>query len=208
VRGTSAAASFVSEDHRWGWLPGKFSGEHRTRPPPEKEAGSVEPTIQQGYFPGAVGRITEAHAVYYHDHWGFDASFEIQVATELAAFIASWDPRRDGLWAAFMGDRLAGSIAIDGRQARTAGARLRWFLVLPEFQGAGIGTRLAWGAVAFCRQQGFPRIFLWTFQGLDAARRLYAKCGFALCEEHEVAQWGQRIREQKFELNFERGRSI
>ncbi len=178
-----------------------------TRPPPEKEPGTVEPIIRQGYFPGAVGRITAAHAVYYHAHWGFDASFEIQVATELAAFIASWDQRRDGLWEALQENRLAGSIAIDGRQARTAGARLRWFLVLPEFQGAGIGTQLARSAVEFCRQQGYPRIFLWTFHGLDAARRLYEKCGFALCEEHDVAQWGQSIREQKFELKLE-GRSI
>jgi GNAT superfamily N-acetyltransferase len=102
-----------------------------------------------------------------------------------------------------MGNRLAGSIAIAGRQARTAGARLRWFLVLPEFHGAGIGTELARSAVEFCRQQGYPRIFLWTFEGLDAARRLYVKCGFALCEEHEVAQWGQSIREQKYELKLE-----
>jgi GNAT superfamily N-acetyltransferase len=155
-------------------------GASPARPAPEKEPGSVEPTIQQGYFPGAVGRITEAHAVYYHCHWGFDASFEIQVATELAAFVAAWDRHRDGLWVAFMGDRLAGFIAIDGRQARTLGARLRWFLVLSEFHGAGIGTRLIQGAVEFCRQRNYPQIFLWTFQGLDAARRLYEKCGFAL----------------------------
>ena len=57
-------------------------------------------------------------------------------------------------------------------------------------------------AVDFCRQRGYPRIFLWTFQGLAAARHLYEKCGFGLCEEHDVAQWGQRIREQKFELNL------
>jgi GNAT superfamily N-acetyltransferase len=168
----------------------------------------VETLIRQGYFPGLIGRITAAHAIYYHAHWGFDGSFEIQVATELAAFIAAWNPQRDGLWAAMQGQRLVGSIAIDGSQARTAGARLRWFLVLPESQGAGIGTRLARSAVEFCRQQGYPQVFLWTFQGLDAARRVYENCGFALCEEHDVAQWGQRIREQKFELKLKNERSI
>jgi GNAT superfamily N-acetyltransferase len=157
----------------------------------------------QGYFPGVVGWVTEAHAVYYHRHWGFDARFETQVATELSAFVASFDPRRDGLWAASCEDRVVGSIAIDGHAARTAGARLRWFLVLPEFQGGGIGNRLVQTAVAFCRRRGYPAIFLWTFQGLAAARRLYEKCGFGLCEEHDVAQWGQRIREQKFELKLE-----
>lgn len=162
----------------------------------------MEPAILQGYFPGVIGRITEAHAVYYHRHWGFDASFETQVATELAAFAASYDPLRDGLWAALHEDRMVGSIAIDGREAFTAGARLRWFLVDPETQGSGTGARLAKTAVDFCRQRGYPRVFLWTFEGLTAARRLYEKCGFGLCEEHDVAQWGRRIREQKFELNL------
>jgi GNAT superfamily N-acetyltransferase len=162
----------------------------------------MEPSIRQGYFPGIIGRVTEMHAVYYHRHWGFDASFETQVAAELAAFLASWDPDRDGLWSAFCADRMAGFIAIDGRESRTAGARLRWFIVLPEFQSSGIGARLAQAAVGFCRQKGYPRIFLWTFQGLTPARRLYERCGFKLCEEHDVAQWGQRIREQKFEMKL------
>jgi len=38
--------------------------------------------------------------------------------------------------------------------------------------------------------------------GLNAARRAYEKSGFRLCEEHDVAQWGQQIREQKFELGL------
>jgi GNAT superfamily N-acetyltransferase len=162
----------------------------------------MNPTLRQGYFPGVVGRVTEMHAAYYHRDWGFDASFEIQVATELCAFVASLDPHRDGLWSAVCDSRAVGSIAIDGREARTSGARLRWFLVLPEFQGSGIGTQLIQTAVGFCRQRGYPRIFLWTFQGLAAARKLYEKSGFILSETHDVAQWGQRIREQKFELKL------
>ncbi len=162
----------------------------------------MQPSIRQGYFPGVVGRVTEAHAAYYYRNWGFDASFEAQVAAELSAFVVALEPNRDGLWSANCDDRVVGSIAIDGREASAAGARLRWFLVLPEFQGAGIGTQLVRAAIGFCRQRGYPRVFLWTFQGLTAARRIYEKCGFVLCEEHDVAQWGQRLREQKFELNL------
>jgi len=166
------------------------------------ERGNMQPLIRQGYFPGVIGRVTEAHAVYYHRNWGFDASFETQVAAELSAFVVSFDPNRDGLWSSVCADRFAGFIAIDGRDAPTAGARLRWFLVMPEFQGAGIGTQLVQAAIGFCRQRSYPRVFLWTFQGLTAARRIYEKQGFVLCEEHDVAQWGQRIREQKFDLNL------
>ena len=84
----------------------------------------------------------------------------------------------------------------------TDGARLRWFIVDPEFQNAGLGKRLISRAVEFCKAKNYPKIFLWTFEGLDAARRLYERQNFRLCETHEVHQWGQHIREQKFELTF------
>jgi GNAT superfamily N-acetyltransferase len=158
--------------------------------------------IIAGYAPGVIGRITAAHALYYHTHWGFDVNFEAQVARELADFLLAFDPTRDGVWVALENSRFAGSIAIDGRQARTAGARLRWFIVVPEFQGTGIGFAMARRAVAFCRQQGYAKIFLWTFKGLDTARAIYEKLGFTLCEAHAVAQWGQFIHEQKFELKL------
>ena len=49
-----------------------------------------------GYYPGVVGKITEIHAVYYHEHWGFDVSFETQVGRELSIFVSEFDKERDG----------------------------------------------------------------------------------------------------------------
>jgi hypothetical protein len=46
-----------------------------------------------GYYPGVVGKITEIHAVYYHEHWGFDVSFETQVGRELSIFVSEFDER-------------------------------------------------------------------------------------------------------------------
>jgi GNAT superfamily N-acetyltransferase len=152
-----------------------------------------------GYFPGVVGKITEAHAVYYHEHWGFDVTFETQVGRELSEFMSQFQEDRDGLWVAAVDGGFAGSIAIDGRQAKTAGARLRWFLVLPDFQGAGIGKALMKRALDFCRDRGTDRVYLWTFEGLDAARSLYECYEFRLCQERRVTQWGQTLDEQKFE---------
>jgi GNAT superfamily N-acetyltransferase len=156
----------------------------------------------QGYTPGAIGRITQAHAVYYNAHWGFDASFETQVARELSEFVSEFQVDRDGLWVAFSDGRFAGSIAIDGKRADVDGARLRWFIVVPARQGRGIGRALMQEAVAFCRRRGYSSIFLWTFEGLNRARRLYEESGFRLVKAHEVRQWGQRIIEQKFVLNL------
>ena len=153
-----------------------------------------------GYYPGVVGKITEIHAVFYHQHWGFDVSFETQVGSELSAFISRFDESRDGLWIAMKDGEFAGSVAIDGQKAHTDGARLRWFIVAPEFQNAGIGKKLISQAIEFCRLKKYPKVFLWTFEGLDAARRLYEQEKFRLSDVHDVNQWGQHIKEQKFEL--------
>ncbi len=41
-------------------------------------------------------------------------------------------------------------------------------------------------------------VHLWTFRGLDAARRLYEANGFALVEEQPGRQWGEEVIEQRF----------
>ena len=145
----------------------------------------------QGYVPGTIGRITEAHAVYYHQHWGFDASFETQVARELSEFVSEFQIDRDGLWLADLDGRFTGSIAIDGKRADSEGARLRWFIVVPADQGSGIGRALLQEAVAFSRRKGYRSIFLWTFEGLTHARRLYEEIGFRLVQKH-AASGGNR----------------
>ncbi|MBU1183592.1 MAG: GNAT family N-acetyltransferase [Proteobacteria bacterium] len=152
-----------------------------------------------GYVPGAIGRIAEMHAEYYHRHWGFGLFFEAKVATELAEFLCRFEKERDGFWTVLRGERVEGAIAIDGREAATEGAHLRWFIVSPEMHGKGLGRRLMTEAVSFCDRQAHRRIFLWTFAGLDAARHLYETFGFRLVSQGEGEQWGSRVVEQRFE---------
>jgi GNAT superfamily N-acetyltransferase len=152
------------------------------------------------YTPGLLGRITELHARYYHRHWGFDLFFETKVATELADFLQHFDSTRDGLWAATADGRIIGAIAVSGRDAATIGARLRWLIVAPQYQGRGYGKRLMRAAMDFCQQARFSRIYLTTFTGLDAARHLYEQEGFRVVVEQEDAHWGKTVREQTFEL--------
>jgi len=155
-----------------------------------------------GYYPGVIGELTRLHAVYYHQHWGFDLSFEIQVGGESAEFFGRFDPRMDYFQAAREHEKLAGAIAIDGALGRTEGARLRWFIVEEPWQGRGLGRRLIGDAVEFCRRAGHARVFLWTFGGLDPARKLYEAHGFRLTEQHRVDQWGATIDEQRFDLEL------
>ncbi len=150
------------------------------------------------YRPGALGRVTEMHGLYYARNWGFGLFFERKVAREMAEFLGRFDADRDGLWLAADGDRVVGSVFIDGAEAATEGAHLRWFIVDDGYRGRGIGKILLRQAMDFCRRCGYRRAYLWTFAGLDAARRLYESQGFCLTEEKEDRSWGEPVTEQKF----------
>ena len=155
-----------------------------------------------GYWPGVIGKITELHGSYYAENWNFDITFETQVGRELSEFLRDFRVGRDFFRTARAANRFAGSIAIDGKEAGSKGARLRWFIVAPEFQRIGIGRRLILEAIDFCRKAGYGRIYLWTFKGLDKARSLYEAEGFQLAEENDIRQWGNSITEQMFSLDL------
>ena len=155
-----------------------------------------------GYVPGAIGRVAELHAAYYGRNWEFGLYFEAKVATELAAFLSRFEAGRDGFWTVVRDGRVEGSIAIDAERAGGEGAHLRWFILSDALRGSGVGNRLMQEAVGFCRQQGYARVFLWTFQGLEAARHLYEKSGFRLAEEVAGEQWGKRVLEQRYVLSL------
>lgn len=138
-----------------------------------------------GYVPGALGRITELHGTYYAAHWDLGLYFEAKVATELAAFLSRFDPAHDGAWFAWVQGIIVGGIFIDGSDAAGEGARLRWFILDPAYQGRGLGNRLMQEAMSFCKQKQFKRVYLTTFAGLSAARHLYEKFGFKLCHKED-----------------------
>jgi len=151
-----------------------------------------------GYVPGAIGRVTELHGRYYQREWGFGQFFEAKVATELSEFLGRFDEARDGFWTACVDNRVEGSITIDGIKAGSVGAHLRWFIMSSKLRGRGVGNRLMDEALGFCRKLNYGRVYLWTFEGLHAARHLYERSGFRLAEQHEGEQWGTRVIEQKF----------
>jgi GNAT superfamily N-acetyltransferase len=155
-----------------------------------------------GYYPGLIGLITHAHARYYHENWQFDKRFEIQVAGELASFIGSMSPDRDGIWAGAVKESFIGSIAMEANTMDIGAARLRWFIVNPDHQGRGVGADLISKALTFAGAAGFKKVYLWTFKGLESARALYERNGFKLTEENEARPWGPVIIEQKYELEL------
>ncbi len=155
-----------------------------------------------GYRPGALGWAVETQAAYYGRHWGFGVYFEAKIAAELADFLQRYDPKRDLFRLALAGDDILGTISVDGSDAAGKGAHLRWFMVDPVAQGRGVGRRLLDAGLGFCGARRYSQVYLWTFAGLDAARRLYDAAGFQVVEEQEDDQWGKTMREQRMVLQL------
>lgn len=178
---------------------------HRQEEPqPQPVPVPVPAQIQvlPGYRPGCLGRIVDMHARFYARHAGFGVFFESRVASGLAEFAGRLDKPCNQLWTALDGDRIVGSVAIDGedlgKRPEDRQAHLRWFILEDGLRGAGTGRQLLQQALAFCDQQAFEATQLWTFRGLDAARRLYESSGFTLAEEWPGQQWGETVIEQRF----------
>lgn len=164
-------------------------------------AASLTPDVEicQGYRPGLIAAIVQLHATYYASHYGFGAVFERKVATEMAEFMGRIERPVNTTLTAYAGDSVLGSVSLDGEDLEDGVSHLRWFIVSPAAQGLGIGNRLLEQATSFVDAAGVARTRLWTFKGLDAARHLYEKHGFALIHENPGQQWGTEVIEQTFE---------
>lgn len=142
------------------------------------------------------------HDAYYGSRWGFGPAFTQKNVDELSAFLGGFDPDRDGLWTAQVDGLIEGSVAIDGSRATAGVAELRWFLVSDVLRGQGAGSQLLDRALTFCRDRAFDSVFLWTFAGLDDARRLYDSAGFVLTEQRVGTRWGTEVLEQILDLGL------
>jgi DNA-binding MarR family transcriptional regulator/GNAT superfamily N-acetyltransferase len=163
-----------------------------------KEATSAAIEIHEGFLPGAIGRIAEMHGRYYSHEWGMSPFFEARVASGMAEFSQRLDRPMNRIWLALQAGEIVGSIAVDGEDLGESKAHVRWVIVDDGLRGSGTGRRLVDAAVKFCDAQGFAETHLWTFKGLDAARKLYEATGFVLAEEWSGDQWGQMLTEQRF----------
>lgn len=156
-------------------------------------------TIHQGYRPGVIAEVLALEMAYFTPNWGFGRKFEAKLAAELGEFFARYDDGRDlFLGALDRHDQLIGTVTIDGIDALGDGAQLRWFVVSPAAQGQGVGRMLMELVDRFLRDRGCRRTFLTTFDGLEAARRLYERFGFRLVAEEPHDPWSGDVGMQTF----------
>lgn len=157
--------------------------------------------FNRGWLPGLIGDVAALHGRYYAEHWDFGAFFEAKVAREFATYFDRYDPDRDLTLSAEEDGAIFGAITIDAGEPDFTrdGAHLRWFITGPAARGTGIGRTLLTESLAFADAKGYPRIYLTTFAGLDAARHLYESAGFTLVSETDAETWGRTVKEQLFE---------
>lgn len=155
-------------------------------------------SLMTGYHPGMIGRIAQMHGEYYARHHDFGAFFEGKVASGVAEFATRLSSPANQIWLAIREGKIVGSLAIDGEDLGQQEAHLRWFILDDSCRGTGIGRRLLSEAMAFCDSRQFSAVQLWTFKGLDAARKLYESFGFTLIREWQGEQWGKVMTEQQF----------
>jgi GNAT superfamily N-acetyltransferase len=141
--------------------------------------------------------VVHLHGVIYAREYGLDTSFEPYVAKPLADCVLDGTGR---VWIAEDADRIVGSIAMVDAGEGTG--QLRWFLLVPEVRGSGLGRRLLETALAYGRERGFSRIFLWTFADLKGARRLYERTGFKVTETKTGFVWGAERTEVRMEMEL------
>jgi len=131
----------------------------------------------EGYRPGYLGRMAEMHGMYYAKAWGSGWEFEGLMAREIEEFLASYQEGRDLLLTAHVDGHLVGSFVVQ-RPATDEGARIRWVLLEEGYHGRGIGKEMLRRGLQFCRTAGYPRVFLWTAEGLPQSYGLYERAGF------------------------------
>jgi peptidyl-dipeptidase Dcp len=155
-------------------------------------------TIRTELRPGDIGAVIHLHGSYYGREHGFGIQFETYVALGLHEFYAHYDPARDRFWLCEDRGRLIGCLLLMHRPDEAA--QLRYFLVMPEYRGIGLGRRLMelfMQCVAECR---YRSVYLWTVDELPAAAALYRRFGFRLTEEKPSTEFGKPLTEQRYEL--------
>lgn len=154
--------------------------------------------IFTGYRDELIGSIAAMHSRVYSKIAGFGAHFEAMVATNFANFINRLEFECNQTWFAEQKGKIVAGISIDGQTLGNNTGNLRWFVVEPKLQSAGLGSELMKLAMDFCDEQAFDEVHLDTFEGLDAARNLYEKHGFKMTEQRLGRNYGREVMQQKF----------
>jgi GNAT superfamily N-acetyltransferase len=154
-------------------------------------------TIRTELRPGDLGYITYLHGKLYSEEYQYGIEFETYVGTGLVEFYNQYDAKRSRVWVCEDGDAIIGFLLL---LDRGAAAQLRYFILLPQYRGIGLGNKLMKLYIEFLKSAGYKSSYLWTTHELPSAAHLYKKFGFTLTEEKESNAFGKPLVEQRYDL--------
>jgi GNAT superfamily N-acetyltransferase len=155
-----------------------------------------------GYRVGDIGKVVALQSAYYDRHWQLGRTFEAIMARDMGEFMSRFDASADGAWIARDGEKIIGSIFVDG--SNPEGVMLRYFLLDDDYQGLGLGKKLMGEAMAFAGSLHVSHMTLWTHDGLLPAVHLYEKYGFKTVESRRDIYWGANLNRLKMVKRFQR----
>jgi GNAT superfamily N-acetyltransferase len=156
-------------------------------------------TIRHTLRPGDLGYITYLHGYWYKKEYDYTLAFETYVAKGLLEFFERYDEGKECLWICEHESKIIGFLLL---MNRNTAAQLRYFIIVPQYRGIGLGKKLMQLYVDFLRKSGYTSSYLWTTDELFSAASLYKRYGFVLTEEVESTAFGKPLREQKYVLHL------
>jgi peptidyl-dipeptidase Dcp len=157
-------------------------------------------TIRTNITPGDLGYIIHLHGKLYKQEYDYGTAFEMYVAKGLSEFYNGYDEKLDTVWICEHQNKIMGFLLLVHRENNTA--QLRYFLILPEYRGIGLGRKLMELYMDFLHQRGYASCYLWTTNEQDRAASIYKKYGFTLTEEFESTAFGKLLKEQRYDLTI------
>lgn len=159
--------------------------------------------IIRPYKNGEEHYVADAHARVYKEEYNWSdifIAFAKQVVYDYAAL-----PRSDHaeMWVADVDGQPVGSIML--QEEETGLGHLRLFILEKEYRGTGIADALLSTAMEHAKKWNFNHIYLSTAEPLTAARKKYAKLGFAITRIEEMDDWtndGTIIKEEFWEMDL------
>ena len=154
-------------------------------------------TIRTELKPGDIGYVTFLHGILYRKEYCYGIEFESYVSKGLLEFFQKYNASNNRVWVCEHNEQIVGFLLL---MNRGESAQLRYFLVLPEYRGIGLGRKLMDLFIEFLIQCKYRSAYLWTTSELHTAAHLYTKYGFKLSEEKNSVVFGKSVIEQRYDL--------
>jgi len=166
---------------------------------PEKKITQDDINIRTNLLPGDLGYIAFLHGMVYADECGYGLNFEGYVLESLGEFAHQYNPAKDRVWICEHHGKIVGFLAA---VHRGQSAQLRYFILLDEYRGIGLGKKLMDSFMGYLNEQGLSTAYLWTTNEQQTATALYKRYGFRLTEEKPSKAFDKELTEQRYVLEL------